>query len=160
VPLPHEHPFYALVGRVASEWSHLEHILDLTIWDLAGVKREAGACITSQIMGVGPRCKAIIALGFMNNVPDQPILKGFRELMSTSYGAADDRNRIVHDPWFLDQGSNQPGQFRRMPYQDFHYGVVDVSKKEIDETIEKIRKLQKKASDLREKILAAVRTSP
>src|SRR5262245_35059281 len=30
--LPEEHPFYALVGRVASEWAHLEHILDTTIW--------------------------------------------------------------------------------------------------------------------------------
>src|SRR4051812_10953844 len=27
-PLPAEHSFYALVGRVASEWSHFEHILD------------------------------------------------------------------------------------------------------------------------------------
>src|SRR5436190_450935 len=27
-PLPDDHPFYALVGRVASEWAHLEHIVD------------------------------------------------------------------------------------------------------------------------------------
>jgi hypothetical protein len=36
-PLPEDHPFYALVGRVASEWAHLEHILDTTIWDLLGI---------------------------------------------------------------------------------------------------------------------------
>jgi hypothetical protein len=28
-PLPKEHPIYSLVGRVASEWSHYEHVLDL-----------------------------------------------------------------------------------------------------------------------------------
>jgi len=32
--LPEEQPFYALVGGGFLEWSHLEHILDTTIWDL------------------------------------------------------------------------------------------------------------------------------
>ena len=27
-PLPTDHIFYNMVGRVASEWSHLEHVLD------------------------------------------------------------------------------------------------------------------------------------
>src|SRR5580700_5640440 len=54
-PLPEEHPFYSVVGRVASEWSHLEHILDLTIWEIIGIRPEIAACVTSQILGVNPR---------------------------------------------------------------------------------------------------------
>ena len=57
--LPADHSFYAMVGRVASEWSNLEHTLDLIIWDLVsfranGLGANVVACITSQIMGVAP----------------------------------------------------------------------------------------------------------
>ena len=54
-PLPEDHPFYALVGRVASEWAHLEHIIDLTIWKLLDVDDRLGACLTAQYPGVGHR---------------------------------------------------------------------------------------------------------
>ena len=30
------HPIYQMVGQVASEWAHLEHLLDELIWRLAG----------------------------------------------------------------------------------------------------------------------------
>lgn len=51
--LPADHSFYTLVGRVASEWSHFEHTLDLTIWELArwgtdGFTDQTAACITAQ----------------------------------------------------------------------------------------------------------------
>jgi hypothetical protein len=50
-PLPPDHPLYARIGRVASEWAHIEHILDLIIWKLANIHDKQGACITSQILG-------------------------------------------------------------------------------------------------------------
>ncbi len=62
-PLPSDHPFYANVGRVASEWAQLEHLLDTVIWAFLQDKDAHLACITSQVMGFGPRCKAILALG-------------------------------------------------------------------------------------------------
>lgn len=58
---PDNHPIYHVIGQVAAEWSALEHILDQVIWELLGPPTEQGACITSQLMGVGPRCRAIIA---------------------------------------------------------------------------------------------------
>src|SRR5262245_1557816 len=36
--LPDEHSFYNMVGRVASEWAHFEHVLDLAIWELLSWK--------------------------------------------------------------------------------------------------------------------------
>jgi hypothetical protein len=52
---PDDHPVYTLIGKVASKWSHLEHTLDLIIWDLAGIEPEKGACITAQMMGAANR---------------------------------------------------------------------------------------------------------
>jgi hypothetical protein len=59
---PDGHEIYNLIGRVAAEWSHLEHILDRSIWKLAKVPGSRGACLTAQMMGVWPRFNAIDAL--------------------------------------------------------------------------------------------------
>ena len=163
-PLPTDHPFYGLVGRVASEWSHLEHILDLVIWDLAswrvgGLGANVVACITSQIMGVGPRCKAIISLGRIYLLDDKAVLHPFRALMSRSYELADRRARIVHDPWYIDVDLKQPSQFRAMPYSDPHYGQRDITDAEIAKLIEGIRGLQKTAGELRAVVQAALAAS-
>jgi hypothetical protein len=45
---PADHPIYSLVGRVASAWAHLEHALDLIIWDLSEIDPQRTACITAQ----------------------------------------------------------------------------------------------------------------
>jgi hypothetical protein len=42
--LPDDHPVYNLLGRLASDWSHVEHTLDTIIWALARIEPEAGAC--------------------------------------------------------------------------------------------------------------------
>jgi hypothetical protein len=152
--LPEEHPFYALVGRVASEWSHLEHILDTTIWGLLGTSEELTACVTSQIMGVGPRCKAIMTLGFARKVPENT-LTPYRKLMGASHTTADWRARFVHDPWYIEAGSEDASQFRAMPYVDMRFGKHDIDKTELEATIQRIRDLQNRASDLRKDVLSA-----
>jgi hypothetical protein len=153
--LPEEHPFYALIGRVASEWAHLEHILDTTIWGLLGANEELAACVTSQIMGIGPRCKAILTLGFARNLHEK-ILAPFRKLMNDSYSTADCRARFVHDPWFVQAGTEGASQFRAMPYVDMRFGKQDIDKREVETTIKKIRDLQNRASELRKNVLSAL----
>ena len=158
-PLPSDHPFYATVGRVASEWAHLEHILDLVIWDLVayragGLGSNVVACITSQIMGVGPRCKAIVSLGSIYHLSEKKVLKPIRTLMGDLYVVADERARVIHDPWYMDKDSKVPAQFRAMPYSDKRYGLKDINDKEIEATITKIKALQVRASDLRNVVLS------
>ena len=48
---PPDHPIYALIGRAASAWAHLEHTLDLIIWDLSLGEQQRVACVTAQILG-------------------------------------------------------------------------------------------------------------
>jgi hypothetical protein len=47
-PLPKRHEFYCLIGRVASESAHVEHILDATIWRLPDEPR--------KMRGLSMRC--------------------------------------------------------------------------------------------------------
>lgn len=156
--LPEEHPFYALIGRVASEWAHIEHILDTTIWGLFEADHELVACVTSQMMGVAPRCKAIITLCVVRGL-NESIWKPYRALMSDSYDTGDWRNRYVHDHWVM----SEPGkatQFRAMSYKDQRFGLVEISKDEINKTLGKIREFQERASYLRADVLAAFAALP
>ncbi len=156
-PLPEAHPFYALVGRVASEWAHLQHILDLAIWDMLGTRPEQAACVTSQIMGVGPRCHAVALLGVQLNVP-KDVLKLFKALRSDSFSVADWRNRWVHDPWYHEVPSGKVFQFRAMPAVDPRYGQHEISEEEVKETISRIKALQETALKARAALADALRT--
>ena len=148
IDLPEDHPFYARVGLVASEWAHFEHILDLIIWRLAEVDDRRGACITAQIMGAGGRCKAISTLAGNEGLPNT-LIKRVRKLMSDSYPVADLRARLVHDPWYKVTGADSPGQFRSMAFSDHRYGVQYISESEIADTLERVRGLKATAASLR-----------
>jgi len=156
-PLPSDHTFYAKVGHVASEWAHLEHILDLVIWELAGVDPQKAACITAQIMGVGGRCKTIGSLGGLVGL-SAPLLKRVRVLMSDSYPVGDLRARVVHDPWYIEVGRESVGQFKSMAYSDQRYGIKDVDDAEIAETLNRIQKLKDDAGAIRNAILSELDT--
>lgn len=145
--LPDGHPFYASIGLVASEWAHFEHALDLIIWDLAGIDPVRGACITSQIMGAGGRCKAISTLSDLRELP-AAMSKSARTLMNDSYKVADKRARIVHDPWYIETERGQPGQFKSMAFTDPRHGIRDISQDEIDDALRAIRKLKVRAISL------------
>ena len=89
--LPDEHSFYNMVGRVASEWAHFEHVLDLAIWELlswktAGLTEAMMASVTSQILGVRPRVNAISALAKARGLNDN-VIKPFRKLAQDSFSA-------------------------------------------------------------------------
>ena len=154
-----DHPTYAAVGLIASEWSHLEHVLDLLIWQLADVQSKRGACITAQIMGVPGRCKAIILLGSIKGL-SEPLLKQFRKLMSDSYSVADLRARAVHDPWYVETGTDRAGQFKSMPYSEMHFGIKDVDRQKLGDDLVKIRALQDHAVRLREAAIAELSALP
>jgi hypothetical protein len=115
------------VGRVASEWSHVEHTLDTVIWALAGIDPEAGGCTTSQMMGHYARFKVIVSLLTLHERNSQmktaDLTAKANKLMGKANLPADQRNRNVHDPWYVFDGYGTPGQFKTMPKGDFKFGV-------------------------------------
>jgi hypothetical protein len=154
-PLPQRHEFHCLIGRVASEWAHVEHALDAAIWELLGTAEDKAACVTSQIMGVGGRCKALHNLCRLRGVPE-PLLKKIRALMNHSYPIADHRARVVHDPWYFEHSSETPGQFKAMSYKDPRHGHQESGEDEINETIKEIRELRSQTDALLREIWDAV----
>ena len=138
-PLPAAHPFYAVIGQVASEWSHLEHILDMMIWDLADIPGHVGACITSQIMGSYSRFKCIVTLSYKARL-SPALIKRVETLMQQSAETQEARNRIVHDPWYLEKVTGVSAQFRSVPYKGREYGHKEIDELEIDALLASIRR--------------------
>jgi hypothetical protein len=155
--LPDEHPLYALIGRVASEWAHLEHFLDLIIWEMSGTDPVRGSCITAQLMGATPRYNTIIALCTAMKLSDK-ILGDVDELRRKSYDVQELRNRIIHDPWYVVIGTGKTAQFRSMPRSDLIHGFKDIDINEINNIFPRIHRRIEMARDLRIAISAEIAT--
>ncbi|MCJ2059181.1 hypothetical protein MKL09_21895 [Methylobacterium sp. J-048] len=97
------------IGRVASMYSDVEFALSETLWLLMNVERKIGACLTAQMIGPGPRFRALMSLLALRDAPPE-LLKATRELKDQVSSIAAKRNRVVHDPW----GRNPDGDFHRI----------------------------------------------
>lgn len=150
-PLPADHPFYAIIGRVAAEWARFEHLLDLIIWELSGLDGATGAAITAQMLGSTNRCRTIIALLTLKRMNKQ-IIQSVTKLMNSSYDPAEARNRIVHDSWFIQAETGQIGQFRAMAAKDLRYGLVEINEKEVDALLLRVQNLADRALALKDQI--------
>lgn len=152
--LPPDHPMQALVGRVANDWSHVEHILDVIIWRLAKLDDHTGACLTGQMLGSFARLIAIYALAVRRNL-SQEILDDITELTKKCKDPQVRRNRILHDAWYLEGGANVE-QFKAMAKDEYLFGFHPIDDGYLTKTLEKIDRRHKQASDLLAKIRDAL----
>jgi hypothetical protein len=53
---------YAAIGRVTDAWADLEFEIDRAMWELMGAHQTFGACVTSQIISMQPKLRALRAL--------------------------------------------------------------------------------------------------
>ncbi len=155
--LPDDHPVYNLLGRLASDWSHVEHTLDTIIWALARVEPEAGACVTSQLLGHYGRFKAIVALLTLHEQKTQKktahLTARATKLQGKANRPGDQRNRNIHDPWYIFTGHDVPGQFKAMPHKDLRFGVHPRDLEEIKGTLDAIYKFSAQVEELRTDII-------
>ncbi len=145
---PPQHPIYSLIGRVASAWAHLEHTLDLIIWDLIGVEAERVACVTAQLMGATNRYRAIESLLAQRKKPKfDNAREQITKLKQRTYDPQEDRNRIIHDPWYLFDA--KAAQFRAMPPKDPRFGVCAIDVEKIETCIRTANDLADRAAKIR-----------
>jgi hypothetical protein len=156
--LPADHSAYALIGRVAAEWARLEHILDAIIWDIVGIRFETGSCITGQMIGHRPRFNAISALGTLRGL-NAKILSDIETHQGKTSELAKKRNRIVHDAWFIESGTGQIGQFRSVLPKADTFGIEDIDPEKVGDIIKKIADRCNSILQLRDQILAELRSS-
>ena len=159
---PDGHPIYSLIGLVASEWAHLERALDCVISRLSGIQRARSGCLTSQLMGVAPRFRSIVAFLTQEEESDPRFrkLKGkVNSLIQKSKSPTESRNRIVHDPWFVDKSDSGVAQFLSMPGSDLHYGVRKKDYSAIIKTVSEIRSLADEVKMLDRTLIVALEGS-
>jgi hypothetical protein len=156
-----DHKIYSFVGRVASDWAHVEHLFDEIIWHLSGTDSIRGASITAQMLGVYPRCRAIMALltttGKRRSLDVQWLITKTNELMQKSSDLSDKRNRIVHDPWYVYTGLDQTAQFKAMPHKDLRYGIHPVDFTELSATLIAIKNYSERVTRLRDDVYSALK---
>ncbi|WP_457488952.1 hypothetical protein [Tardiphaga sp. P5_C10] len=99
-------PLYLAIGKLTRHWSAFEYVLNDTIWELANVERYAGTCITSQMIGPGPRFRCIIALLHMRGV-SAALVKEFNTFSTEAESLGRQRNRFLHDTVVLDDNDQK-----------------------------------------------------
>ena len=158
VALPADHPAYASIGRVTAEWARLEHLLDAIIWEMAGVRHETGPCITGQMVGHAPRFNAIGALGLLCGL-NASLLKEIEKTNHSLYELAKERNRVVHDAWYIDPATGQISQFRSVLPKKINFGPVDVNDQYTEELVARINKKCEIVSGIRSKMRQSLQTA-
>jgi len=88
--------YYEWIGRIASLWSLLENTIDETIWQLADVKDEPGACLTAQLAGIRPRLIVLEALVQLRG-EDKDFIKQIASFTQKAQTTSERRNRAIHD---------------------------------------------------------------
>jgi hypothetical protein len=156
-------PVYSYIGQVASDWASVEQIFDLIIADLAGIERHVSACVTAQMMGVYPRCRAIIALLTVrerrSGTSMKKLIDTTTRLLGASNGPGEKRNRIVHDAWYVFSGSDRTGQFKSMPHKDLRYGIHPVDRKDLETALAEIADFKKRVEAYRADIVEMLAAS-
>jgi hypothetical protein len=155
--LPDDHPFYQLFGRVAAEWALIEHVLDLTIWELAGFSHELGSCITGQLIGQSGRFNALLALVAAKGCDDK-MRNRITDLVYKTGNLAKRRNRFVHDAWYLSESESgkSVGQFKSYEPKIGKSGFDEVTETFAIETIDPIKSKLADISQLRADLLKAL----
>lgn len=144
---PSDHPIYAQVGLVAGRWSYVENVLDNIIWNLIGRDHTLTACLTGQFSGTFPRHNAIIAILKARGVLTTELQKRIHSERGSCNNTSAKRNRIVHDPWFLEIGG-EVGAHKSWPKEDLRYGIRKIPQSDIDDALKSINERMTEAVQL------------
>jgi len=147
-----ENDHYAAVGKIAANWALLEASVDLTLWEMTSYKDEASACITAQLMGLGPRLNALSALlhYFDCSTKLRETLESFSK---KTVGANEQRNRAIHDPWLKNKDNNELRKIRVTAKKALTFKSVIVTVPELEHLNEIIILLVNEYQELQKKII-------
>ena len=126
-------------------------MLDLIIWELTQIKPELGSSITGQMMGHSPRFRALLALARTRGLKSALVTE-IKKLSERMFEAAERRNRLVHDAWYVSDETKNVAQFRSSSHKSDRHGFRRIEEKEITQTIGIIRDRIGDVSSLRGKI--------
>jgi len=120
-------PEYAdAIASIATCWATLEYYVNHSIWIVAGLNSPTGACITSQIFNFQSRLAALLSLLKLYRAPDN-IISRVNKFSDNIRGPQENRNRIVHDIWLIDnQNVGSMGRLETTASKKLQFSVKDV----------------------------------
>jgi hypothetical protein len=147
------HAHYAAIGRVASEWAAFETTIDSRAIALAGLSPELAVCFTAQIAGWTRKLDAYISIARLcGMVKAQSKLNIFAK---DTQGLAEQRNRIVHDPWV---GTTRPHRLEATARKKLRLEFIEMPTAEVSAFASKITEHINRLDDLADEILAEIKT--
>jgi hypothetical protein len=144
----------AAVGRVASEWASLEATIDTCSHHLADIPVKVGICFTSQVAGTARKIDAYIALAKLQGA--SKTLSALNEFAKDTHGLAEQRNRILHDPWI---GATNPHRLEATAKKTLRLEFIPTSTDTVLALANKIILHEKRIIEIAEKVTLEVRTS-
>ena len=149
------------IGRISMAWAFFELHVNLTIWELANVSQQRGACITSHIGSPGARFRALIALVQLRGGTEAHY-RALNKLSGTADALGRQRNRFVHDPSFRKpKEDGTPGDFYRFEVtadRTLSFGMQRTDLREMQKLEDEINTLTKKYKETARAILAELPT--
>jgi hypothetical protein len=150
----HLKDFHSEIGRIASVWAMLEFRMDQLIWHLAELEQTTGACLTTQMNGTTPRLRALKALMELRGSAADLITK-LNKFTAELVEPQEDRNRAIHDPWFVGGISKEVSQIRKAIVRNkVVYERISVKLEEVRATYRASKSVLVRFNTLRDEILA------
>ncbi|MFL9824238.1 hypothetical protein [Rhodoplanes sp. SY1] len=146
------------LGRVAAMWSDFEFVINETIWELSNVSRKAGACLTAQMIGPGPRFRALLSLVKLHG-GSADLIKDLSKHARKAEGLAAQRNRLVHDAWTVDR-RGEVARIHLTADKDLQFDFVPTKIEDLKDIYNKILKHQKEFWALRDRIASELQSWP
>jgi hypothetical protein len=144
---------YAAIGRVAAEWAALETTIDSACLRLAQIEPRIGVCLTSQIAGWGRKLDAYIALARLSGATET--VRKLNAFAEDTNGLADQRNRVVHDPWV---GSTKPHRLQATAKKKLRLEFIDTPTEDVVKISQRITDHNARFDQLEAEVTAEVAT--
>ena len=128
---------FTAIGKVASNWAVFEQIANSFLWELAEINDRAGACITAQIPHLGRTLAALLALVRLRGGNDA-LISDINKFQRDTEGLGRRRNRIVHDPWDVDDETGHPRRLEISADKRPVFGFEIVPISEVERLVDEI----------------------
>jgi hypothetical protein len=150
---PEFEPFYLAVGKLALGWSTFEVVVNDAIWELANVERLAGTCMTSQLIGPGPRFRCLVSLLNLREVKPE-LINAFNSLASEAESLGRQRNRCLHDPLVLNIHERKMYRMETTADRKLRHDFVPVEIEAVTKLTEQISSIDERFEKLFGRVIA------
>lgn len=150
----------AVIGRIANAWSAMEFTVDETSWRLAKVPAMIGACMTAQMLAMGAKMRALIALCELRGISEDT-LKKLRQFNGNKIAPLQERrNRTVHDYRLRNNATGEAVRLQITAQGPLVFDFHPEPTKDLEETRRKIEAALREFILLRDALIAEFAALP